>query len=100
MARSSRAADYIRRLAVLVAVWLVIVGTSGYVIESPRLFEISLHLPFVLLVWLGGYALFSVGRDIAFFRDCPESAFKSLQKEISDAKVGLKSLGVNLDATG
>ena len=57
---------------------------------------ISLQLPFVVLVAFGSYSLLNIGLSLLWFRECPE-AFKSLQKEIEEAKKDLGAKGISVN---
>jgi len=55
-----------------------------------------LQLPFVVLVAFGSYSLLNIGLSLLWFRECPE-AFKSLQKEIEEAKKDLGAKGISVN---
>ncbi|KAJ4150390.1 hypothetical protein LMH87_011142 [Akanthomyces muscarius] len=53
-------------------------------------------LPFWALVSFGAFLLFRLGFGVVTFNDVPE-AHKELMEEISQAKVDLRKLGVDVD---
>ncbi|KAH7175402.1 dolichol-phosphate mannosyltransferase subunit 3 [Dactylonectria macrodidyma] len=53
-------------------------------------------LPFWALVSFGAYLLFRLGLGILTFNDVPD-AHSELMKEIDEAKVDLRKLGVDVD---
>ncbi|KAK4225747.1 dolichol-phosphate mannosyltransferase subunit 3 [Podospora fimiseda] len=58
--------------------------------------EIVPVLPFWFLVSFGAWLLFKLGWGMLTFRDTPE-AYKELMREIDEAKVDLRRLGVDVD---
>ncbi|SCV67726.1 BQ2448_5337 [Microbotryum intermedium] len=58
--------------------------------------EIIPVLPFNILVTLGSYCLFELGRGIMTFGECNE-AQKELMRDIDEARTELKKQGISID---
>mmetsp|Transcript_15695 Transcript_15695/g.26163 ORF Transcript_15695/g.26163 Transcript_15695/m.26163 type:complete len:94 (+) Transcript_15695:222-503(+) len=88
-----RSTIYLTTILSILLLWLAMLNKRDSLTESQ--YQIVRVFPFYLLIALGSYCLFALGRGLMFFNDCPHEIPK-LEEDIRQAKADLNKKGFNL----